>query len=58
MKSYSYRGYKFRMTNTLCANNGRYLYEIDGLKERGKRPFITTIRECRDFIDREGKHED
>ena len=33
-----------------------YLYEIDGpivSRERGRRPFFTTIKECKDFINEE-----
>ena len=50
MKEYTYKGYTFRATYTLCARNMRPLYEIDGLKECGKYPFLTSIRECREYI--------
>lgn len=50
MKEYNYMGYAFRRTATVHANSGRYLYEIDDLKERGKRPFLTTIEQCREYI--------
>lgn len=50
MKDYTYKGFKFRVTNNVCANNMRALYEIDGLKEAGCRPFLTSISETKDFI--------
>jgi hypothetical protein len=49
MKEYKYKGYTFRATSTIHANSGRSLYEIDDLKERGKRPFLTTIGGCKDY---------
>lgn len=63
-KEYRYKGYTFRatrvMTEVYRANGYGYhyktirpLYEIDGLKECGKRPFLTSIRECREYIDLE-----
>lgn len=55
MKKYSYKGYTFRRTTTVHANTGRYLYEIDDLKECGRRPFLTTIRECKAYIEMEAK---
>lgn len=55
MKEYKYRGYTFRITSTILANTGRNLYEIDGLKERGKRPFLTTIEQCKEYIRHYGK---
>lgn len=57
MKTYRYRGYAFRATTIICANNGKPLYEIDGLKCCGSRPFLTSVRECREFIDREREQE-
>jgi hypothetical protein len=53
MKTYNYKGYKFRQTDVLCTNNNRYLYEIVGLKEAGKYPFLTTIKECKEYIEME-----
>lgn len=57
MKDYRYRGYTFRRTNTMTSGWGgrhhstlRCLYEIDGLKPRGVRPFLTTIDQCKDYI--------
>lgn len=55
MREYKYLGYTFRATSTIHANTGRNLYEIDDLKERGKRPFLTTIEECKEYIRQEGK---
>ena len=55
MTEYKCRGYTFRATSTIHANTGRNLYEIDDLKERGKRPFLTTIEECKEYIRQEGK---
>lgn len=55
MKEYKYLGYTFRATNTIHANSGRYLYEIDDLKERGERPFLTTIDGCQEYIRQHGK---
>ena len=54
-KTYRYMGYNFRATSTIHANTGRNLYEIDDLKERGKRPFLTTIADCKEYIRQEGK---
>lgn len=54
-KTYRYMGYDFRATSTIHGNTGRNLYEIDDLKERGKRPFLTTIDQCKDYIRQEGK---
>ena len=53
MKDYRYKGYTFRVTNTTTSgrgNNLKCLYEIDGLKPRGKRPLLTTIDQCKDYI--------
>lgn len=50
MKEYKYNGYTFRVTSIVHANTGRYLYEIDGLKPAGKRPFLTTIDGCKEYI--------
>ena len=55
MREYKYLGYTFRATSTIHANTGRNLYEIDDLKERGKRPFLTTIEACKEYIRQEGK---
>ena len=55
MKEYKYMGYTFRATSTIHANSGRNLYEIDDLKERGQRPFLTTIALCKDYIRQYGK---
>ncbi|MBR4655867.1 MAG: hypothetical protein IKO68_04660 [Oscillospiraceae bacterium] len=61
MKAYTYKGYTFRATNTMTTiyvsdghggHNSRTvpLYEIDDLKERGKRPFLTSIDQCKEYI--------
>lgn len=66
MKEYSYMGYKFRATNTMTTvyvldrfrcyvERTVPLYEIDGLKERGQRPFLTTIAACKNYIREESK---
>lgn len=55
MKEYKYKGYAFRMTNTVCGKNMRNLYEIDGLKDKGQRPFLTTIKQCKEYIQNHGK---
>ena len=51
MKEYTYKGYTFRATSTIHANTMRPLYEIDNLKERGSRPFLTSIKACKEYID-------
>ena len=63
MKSYTYKGHTFRATDTTttvhikregdsCYREAtRPLYEIDDLKDRGTRPFLTTIKEVREYID-------
>lgn len=56
MKDYRYKGYTFRQTSTMTPGRGwgkenlRCLYEIDGLKSRGTRPFLTSIQQCKDYI--------
>lgn len=50
MKTYTYRGYKFYATSTLQANTMRPLYRIEGLKDEGTRPFLTTIEGCKEYI--------
>ena len=61
MNEYKYNGYTFRRTTTTTTTrikNARgyyverlsYLYEIDGLKEAGKRPFLTSVEQCREYI--------
>lgn len=58
---YTYHGFVFRPTTTMTEvnvlNRSRCytkklvpLYEIDGLKECGKHPFLTTIAECKEYI--------
>ena len=61
MKESKYNGYTFRRTTTTTTTrikNARgyyserlaYLYEIDGLKEAGRRPFLTSAEQCREYI--------
>lgn len=61
MKEYKYHGYTFRRTATMTTTRIKnasgyyverlsYLYEIDGLKEAGKRPFLTSAEQCREYI--------
>lgn len=61
MKEYKYHGFVFRPTTTMTEvyvlNRSRCyttklvpLYEIDGLKECGKHPLLTTIAECKEYI--------
>ena len=61
MTEYKYKGYTFWKVHTtteviLKAPNGnpytaiRNLYEIDGLKEAGKRPFLTSVAQCKEYI--------
>lgn len=52
MKEYTYKGFTFRATSTQHANTMRPLYEIDGLKCRGTRPFLTSIADCKQYIRR------
>lgn len=63
MKSYTYKGRTFRATDTTTTVHTkregdsyhhevtRSLYEIDDLKDRGTRPFLTTIKEVKEYID-------
>lgn len=61
MNEYKYRGFTIRRTTTTTttriknahgyyAERLAYLYEIDGLKEAGKRPFLTSAEQCREYI--------
>lgn len=57
----SYKGYAYHQTDMTTdvkyQRSGRWisramrLYAIEGLKEAGKRPFLTSDRACRDYID-------
>lgn len=49
-KEYSYKGYTFRQTDITYSETGRFLYEIDELKPVGKRPFLTSIKQVKQFI--------
>lgn len=60
-REYKFRGYKFRATDTMTEVMVRRfgilrreihpLYEIDGLKEAGTRPFLTSLNQVKDYID-------
>lgn len=57
----TYKGYTYMKTSITTSvryqRAGRwlertgYLYEIQGLKEAGKRPFLTSVQACKDYID-------
>ena len=58
---YRYMGYTFRPTNTTTdvyvLNRSRCytkktipLYEIVGVKDCGRRPFLTSIAQCKEYI--------
>lgn len=66
MNEYKYRGFTIRRTTsttTTRIKNARgyyseriaYLYEIDGLKECGKRPLLTSLEACREYIRQQGE---
>lgn len=58
MKEYKYKGYTFYRTNTMTREYRAHihkhktvpLYEIVGLKPCGMRPFLTSIQQCKDYI--------
>ena len=54
-KEYKYKGYTFYATKTIHANTMRPLYEIIDLKEYGHRPFLTSIKACKEYIDKYAK---
>lgn len=49
-REYKYMGYTFRQTDITHGETGRFLYEIDGLKSAGKRPFLTSIEQVKQYI--------
>jgi len=55
MKTYTYKGYTFYATDTTTDKPGTAepvpVYEVEGLKGACSRPFLTTIAECKEFID-------
>jgi hypothetical protein len=61
VKEYKFRGYKFRATDITTEvtvtrfwqtrTEIRPLYEIDGLKEAGTRPFLTSLNQVKDYIE-------
>ena len=63
-----YMGYVIEQTNittTIYVKNSRgfyserlaYLYDIRGLKEPGKRPFLISVDQCKEYIRQHGKSE-
>lgn len=61
MNEYKYRGFTIRRTTIMTTKRiksarGNYyerradLYEIDDLKPVGKRPFLTSVEACREYI--------
>ena len=61
MNEYKYRGFTIRRTTTTTTTHIKtargysvermaYLYEIDGLKEAGHRPLLTSVEQCREYI--------
>ena len=63
-KQYKYRGYTFYATDSttetrvsrfgISRKEIRPLYQIDGLKDAGVRPFLTSLQQCKDYIDING----
>ena len=54
---YNYKGFTIRRTETTLAQNNKPLFEIYGgglfreyLKEAGKRPWITSVKQAKEFI--------
>jgi hypothetical protein len=60
-KWYKYHGYRFCAThNFIEARVNRFgwsrkeirpVYHIDGLKDAGTRPLLTSVRQCKGYID-------
>ena len=48
----TYRGHTITRTATIHANSGRPLYRVEGRynKDAPRRPFLTSQREARDWI--------
>ena len=61
-KTYTYKGFTIRKTEAVCYTfkfafgkpccYTAKTYEIEGLKSAGTRPFITSIREAKEFINK------
>ena len=61
-KTQTYKGFTIRQTETTCNiikmvfgepyGTTANIYEIEGLKSAGTRPFITSIREAKEFINK------
>ena len=60
--TYTYKGFTIKRTETTCYTfkfafgkpccYTAKTYEIEGLKSAGTRPFITSIREAKEFINK------
>jgi hypothetical protein len=52
MTNRTYKGHEIIKSNTQLANNGLYLYAIDGRfsKEAGHRPFLPSIKAAKEWI--------
>lgn len=60
-KKYTYKGHTFFATNNLIYTDvqrfdkvrkeWRPVYHIEGLKDASARPFLTSVRQCKDYID-------
>lgn len=61
MSKYKYRGYTYFATNNWIYTNVqrfqftrselRPVYHIEGLKDASEKPFLTSVRQCKDYID-------
>ena len=61
MREYKYRGYKFFATpNFLSVSVHRFdkwrdeirpVYHIEGLKDATAKPYLTSLNQCKDYID-------
>ena len=67
-KTQTYKGFTIRQTETTCNiiktvfgepyGTTAKIYEIEGLKSAGTLPFITSIREAKEFINKSLSPED
>ena len=50
-----HKGCTIVRTEAVCLNDGRRLYQITGrlAKEAGRRPFLTTLLDAREWIDQQ-----
>lgn len=61
MRKYKYKGYTFFATNNFInakvrrfdkmREEMRPVYHIEGLKDASRRPFLTSLNQCRNYID-------